>query len=637
MYINILFLDKLKGLDAPPNTPPPHIPEAIKAFPNKDVSADVNTKMIFEVTSCDRSEGSYVENTSRENNLFTDDQSGDIVNDKPPLTIIATKPQKKNKKKHIIGQRNQHALEDHNINKANEKAHRKALKMYQKICKTQSERGNLTVGFKKSKKALNRGIFSALQEKPTERMQIEKIIKKQTKQRQKQLKSQKHLQRQVELTLNPVTSLLPVSNSLENEVNINKRPITVLDKKNVMSDIATANTDPFDERKIPNEPDRNKLNIFKKISKQKSCKPLLPDTSNNGTNFLEVVPSSGSSLINLPFGTTITPAPSLNATNNVNICSHPPAIIKMSPFGETERYFETSDGCAEKPRKRGRKPGCKSQLKHLEFTELTTSSATQVNPPKKSNIPKLPSPSHLSTDSTNNTSSTKHIEPLNLINVDQSNGTKRTCLSYNDNSNEVGKVLAGKTFNETLKLPKIKEKREKKKTKPRNNKPDRNCKDNLQTIDDHLTVSKKLGLMGTCTDMQLTFPIDEDGSSIEKNTQSSMAKCADFNNKGLLSSSAVVVDGFLNGLASETNIHSSNLIYPPNQINKIPMLPLLHFPPRPGLIPTGIFSPTNLTNFSQQVCSTIPNNIIPNPFTTFPTASRSTTRPSLTEKGGKIT
>lgn len=631
-----MFLDKLKGLDAPPNTPPPHIPENIKSFSNKDVLADGNTKMIFEATSYDRSEGSHVVNTSSENNLFTNDQSGDLVNAQP-LTIIATKAEKKYKKKHLIGQRNQHAVEDHNINKANEKAHRKALKMYQKICKNQSERGNLTVGFKKSRKSLNRGIFSALHEKPTERMQLEKIIKKQTKQRQKQLKSQKHLQRQVQRISTPETSLLPVSDLLENEVNINKRPITVLDKKDLLSDIGTPSTDLFNERKIPNEPDQNKLNIFKKISKQKSSKPLLSTTLNNGANLLENT-SSGSSLINLPFGTTITPAPALNATNNVHLSSHTPAMIKMSTFGEAERFFETSDSGVEKPKKRGRKPGSKGQVKHPACTGLTTAPATS---PKISNLTKLLSPSHLSTDLTNNTSFTKLVEPLNLTNVDQLNGTQISNLSNNDNSNEVEKVIAGKTFNETIKLPKIKEKREKKKAKPRNNQPDRNCNDKLQTVVDPFTDNKQLGLMmGTCTEkqlLQITFPIEGNGGSIEKGSQSSMAKCVD-NNKGLFPSSQPVVDGFLRGLATETNIHSSNMIYPSNQINKIPMLPLLHFPPRPGLIPTGVFSPTNLTNFSQQVCSTIPNNIIPNPFTTFTSASRSTIighRSSLTEKSGK--
>lgn len=150
-YIHFNFLDKFKGLDAPPalKTSPAHMPETIK-----DVSADVpiNPKMMFELPPYDRTErfSHVVESTPSENTLFNNEQSMDLANAQSAgLTII---------------------FQDNNMNKAHDKAHRKALKLYQKISKTQ----NPTISFKKSIKNVNRGKFSGLPDKPNERMQLEK-------------------------------------------------------------------------------------------------------------------------------------------------------------------------------------------------------------------------------------------------------------------------------------------------------------------------------------------------------------------------------------------------------------------------------------------------------------------------------
>lgn len=563
---------------------------------------------MFELTPYDRSEhvSHVIESTPNENTFLNNDQSIDLANAQSSfLTIKPTKLEKKYKKKHSIGQRKYQTVDDNIMNKAQDKAHRKALKLYQKISKTQ----NPTVSFKKSMKNVNRGIFSGLPEKPNERLQLEKIIKKQTKQRQKQMKSQKHQQHQEGQLLPPIitnceTSVLPV----ENDVDISKGPLTVLDKadKQIMPVMATSNMDLVDERKLSSEPDRNKLNIFKKISKQKSTKVLLPNTIHNtGSNLLDNTNSSGSSLINLPSGTTITPAPLFNATNNVQISSSNMSPgIKMPIFSEPDRVFEIS----EKPKKRGRKPGGKNQVKPPPFSAHITSPVTQINSPNKMNITKLPSPSpHLSIDCTNS-------EPLNLTNVDQFKAAQTQNLLSNDDCNEAT------TFNDILKLPKVKEKREKKKAKSKMNPS--------LSIVDQFSENKHLS--------QLNFPMDEHTVSIEKSLKSSTTM-----SKGSFSlAPSVVADAFLRGglgAQSETNIHNSNMIYAINERNILPMLPMLHFPPRPGLIPSGIFPPTNLTSFSPQVCSTIPNNIIPNPFT-FPTGNRSTMngiRSSLTENGGK--
>lgn len=543
------------------------MPETIK-----DVPADVpiNPKMMFELPPYDRTErvSHVVESTPSENTFFNNEQSMDLANaQSAALTIKATKLEKKNKKKHLIGQRKYQTVEDNNMNKAQDKAHRKALKLYQKISKTQ----NTTISFKKSMKNVNRGMFSGLPEKPNERMQLEKIIKKQTKQRQKQMKSLKHQQQQQEvppIIPNAETSILAVNN----QVDISERPLNLLD--NADKQIILPDMDLIDERKLSSEPDRNKLNIFKKISKQKPTKVLL---SNTGLNLLENTTNSGSSLINLPSGTTITPAPLFNATNNVQIASSnmQPGMIKMPLLAGPDRLFENT----EKPKKRGRKPGGKNQIKPPAFAAVT-----QIhNSPNKMNITNVPNPSpQLSIDAPN-------MEPLNLTNVEQLKAAQIPNLSCNDEA---------KTFNDILKLPKVKEKREKKKAKPKINAS--------QSIVEQFTENKHLS--------QLTFPMDE---SLKSSSTSST--------KGLFSTAPPVV--------TETN-----MMYAMNQRNILPMLPMLHFPPRPGLIPTGIFPPTNLTSFGQQVCSTLPNNMIPNPFTTFPTGNRSTmnaNRSSLSENAGK--
>lgn len=539
--------------------------------------------MVFELTPYDRSErvSHVVESTPSENTFFNNEQSMDLPNAaSSALTIKATKLEKKNKKKHLIGQRKYQTVEDNNMNKAQDKAHRKALKLYQKISKTQ----NTTISFKKSMKNVNRGMFSGLPEKPNERMQLEKIIKKQSKQRQKQMKSLKHQQQLQEVPAiipNTDTSILAV----DNQVDISERPLTLLDSAD--KQIIPPDMDLIDERKLSSEPDRNKLNIFKKISKQKSTKVLL---SNTGSNLLDNVTNSSSSLINLPSGTTITPAPLFNATNNVQIASSnmQPGMIKMPLFSDPDRLFET----AEKPKKRGRKPGGKNQIKPPLFAAVTQI----LNSPNKiniTNVPNSPSP-QLSIDATN-------MEPLNLTNVEQLKAVQIQNLPCNEEA---------KTFNDILKLPKVKEKREKKKVKPKIN--------TSQSIVEQFAENKQLS--------QLTIPMDE---SLKSSSNS---------NKGLFSTAPPVVsDGYLRGggLASQTE---TNMMYAMNQRNILPMLPMLHFPPRPGLIPTGIFPPTNLTSFGQQICSTLTNNMIPNPFTTFPTGNKSTmnaNRSSLTENAGK--
>lgn len=52
-------------------------------------------------------------------------------------------------------------------------------------------------------------------------------------------------------------------------------------------------------------------------------------------------------------------------------------------------------------------------------------------------------------------------------------------------------------------------------------------------------------------------------------------------------------------------------------------LPLLPFPPRPGLIPSGLFSPTSLANFGKKV--NCPNKMMSHPFISLPTPVRSST------------
>ncbi|KAH8403617.1 hypothetical protein KR222_009720, partial [Zaprionus bogoriensis] len=628
------IIDKLKGLDAPPNTPPPEVPEIIKIVSKWDISVD---QPIDKKDTILHGREECIYNGPSDAKL---EQSIGIYNEQSS-TLANTKIAKKNKKKHLLEQRKDLSFEDYSSYKAQEKSHRKAIKMFQKLSKTQSEHDSSVLSIKKSMKNLNRDHVKILSDTPTEHKQLEKLIKKQTKQRQKQKQQQRQHQpitksisadcrtlfadKSIELTLdsglNPDTSPIPVVGSSVDQTakdNFDSHLAIADTKDKFIIEMEITKAGVNDEIKLTNEPDQSKLNIFKKISKQKAIKSQFPNTINMATNLFGNTNNS-SSLINLPSGTTITPAPVFD--DNVNIPPHMTAMNTIPTIDDPDSSSASlSPLCdIEKPKKRGRKPGGKNQAKSrlllvntpkkLKTTNLSNSS------PLPNNVPSLPLP----------------IGPINS-HIDYFKHTSVKKSSSNVEVDVSADKLLGtesKTCTANVKYQKVKEKKDKKKVK-------RN--DNFQTNDNQLTNNKKFSSMVTgienqCSQKQRTV-VDHIGSSIKSSQINEAKGCI---KKGLYDDvlPSLEVQRYIGGLGSETNITNTNIMLPITQPNIIPMLPLLHFPPRPGLIPSGIFPPTSLTNFPNKNSNMAPNNLMPNPFTTFPTTSLSASdgnKSFLTEK-----
>ncbi|XP_023159186.1 transcription initiation factor TFIID subunit 3 isoform X3 [Ceratitis capitata] len=186
-------------------------------------------------------------------------------------------------------------------------------------------------------------------------------------------------------SLSPQPSPAPQSIMQDNISNDDSRNINEVGIGNTqMPAIVTLS---YDKRSLPGaklsaELDRNKLNIFKKISKPKTQKsPNINHITNNNGH-----------LISLPCGTTITPAPttskrlifaegslvsteltenSLNALLNCDFRgsldlsnSSSPGDIKPNVLSNTSSHVEGLN----KPKKRGRKPGSKNLPKPAMVT-----------------------------------------------------------------------------------------------------------------------------------------------------------------------------------------------------------------------------------------------------------------------------
>ncbi|XP_055917402.1 mediator of RNA polymerase II transcription subunit 1 [Eupeodes corollae] len=137
-----------------------------------------------------------------------------------------------------------------------------------------------------------------------------------------------------------------------------------------------------DEIKLSNEPDRSKLNIFKKISssgrKERGEGPIQhpdikPVTGPSGSTTI----FGDSQVISLPSGTTITPAPPSGSGRHV----YAPPPLSTQQSSDFNSVISVDDGSGipegsavlmqrgdlmiQKPKKRGRKPGSKNQPKIL--------------------------------------------------------------------------------------------------------------------------------------------------------------------------------------------------------------------------------------------------------------------------------
>ncbi|XP_075158993.1 TBP-associated factor 3 [Haematobia irritans] len=340
-----------------------------------------------------------------------------------------------------------------------EKTQRKYIKMLQKMAKQgkiPAELLSAIMGSDKKSKILNPQLLQVLPPGP-EKIQLEKLLKKYSKQRQKQIKQQMMMEAQKLKKSHPMPTapppLVPLFTPLPPQPkDVFSRPplaVDLVEEKNKImetkdspciasptktgfvsnipsspcqqvslladtslssnlktrvlpdtlalgesSSLSTGLTISGDGKdlKLSNEPDRSKLNIFKKISKQKTPKPSSP------TPLPLRLPSGlpDTPIINLPSGTTITPAPGPgpalgtspsasrpflpppagNEQNNIinlddikdiptssNVSSQAPTDLRAMNrvFGEKPPGGEAD--LVKGPKKRGRKPGSKNSPK----------------------------------------------------------------------------------------------------------------------------------------------------------------------------------------------------------------------------------------------------------------------------------
>ncbi|XP_030245198.1 uncharacterized protein LOC108655367, partial [Drosophila navojoa] len=603
-----LFLEKFKGLDAPSI---PHVP---KLEIQKDTTNDVvdipkikkfdSLERLPDIATVEQKPPCCDPTTSNEINRCNEEANSAASETAAFATLTPNSKHKKSKKKNITtGQK----TNDLSAVKAVDKARRKALKIYQKLSKNQIESGSSCSGSNgidlKKMKILNRGILSDLPDGSTERTQFEKLIKKQTKLKQKQLKYQKQQQLQLQqqppgqfqsaskfsigtintMPVNPFSSANPVP--LEqpvNEVGLVPPAVIQIEDKEAYNIAPAPNIaiELIDEIKLANEPDRNKLNIFKKISKQKVSKLNVSSSPYENAN------NVASPLINLPSGTTITPAPPAPSANeNITNTNLNLSLGNLATYDYLNTYPQSPSSATNllnndlnKPKKRGRKPGGKNQCRP-QASSLTNilpipssiqiqkkTKATKLNPvctyqDSTTVMPTLPTTVPIPL-----TFAMPVMEPLNLSHVDQLKSN--ISLNFSDNQGE-------------KKVEKPKEKKEKKKSK---------IKYQDSNIDNAREMDKKICLMD---------------SEMKMSKASTLVIGADSDTK------LVGSLGFETGSGPRT---ISN-----NERNIMPMLPLLHFPPRPGLIPTGpgLFSP-NLTGFNKSVvCGTASNLIMSHSFMNF--------------------
>nr|XP_014092755.1 transcription initiation factor TFIID subunit 3 isoform X15 [Bactrocera oleae] len=173
--------------------------------------------------------------------------------------------------------------------------------------------------------------------------------------------------------------------------------------------------------KLSTELDKNKLNIFKKISKQKSQKPASP---NNRLPSTQMSGGNDGQFINLPCGTTITPTPtSLKCMIASDTILHNSALIEKKskvsvncelggmaenisannitgviiPNQISQPPLQISEDI--KPKKRGRKPGSKNLPKQIIVSPIDSNDVSHSKKLKKFKNSKYDSqyPLHLET------------------------------------------------------------------------------------------------------------------------------------------------------------------------------------------------------------------------------------------------
>ncbi|XP_022217521.1 transcription initiation factor TFIID subunit 3 isoform X2 [Drosophila obscura] len=572
------IIEKYKGLHAPP-VPSPVIAPLETSSTKPDTSVTEENRYFNSTSASKLNERDQQRIENRTTAISKNGKKeGKFVmpqeNPNPSVAVMLNaKTSKKSKKqKHFLSnlsgmERSKAEMNVHG-GKAQEKAQRKAMKMFQKLAKSQNDGGSSQLlHLKKSRKRLNRGTFPSLPDGSSERIKLEKILKKQAKHRQKQLQGQS-LQSELEskpLDIAPTTSD-PANVALTSKAAAKSHEETAIksnaDSRTTVVGKHTENQDEFPlvgpaseavgpqvpqiglsaTKKHNSEPERNKLDIFKKISKPKT--PRLDGPGLSGSlavagNLFESTASPP--LINLPSGTTITPAPALglsmehiNVASSISAVGHQmlPNYGVMMPTPQAPSPQSTVDLMiidSSKPKKRGRKPGGKNQTKpihsatdtvaQLESQPLPTIQSMKKGKQNHINALSVSLPSSTLLMNPSLVPITIPTEPLNLSNVPQ-------C--------------------------KVKEKKDRKRYKTK--------------YDSFLPENEKEKELGY------------NGHSIENTSPTKPFV------HGTKPSS--IVPGAGQYMAVGGGMPHAAL-YPSNPAGIVPLLPLLHFPPRPGLIPSG--------------------------------------------------
>ncbi|KAH8269796.1 hypothetical protein KR018_008130, partial [Drosophila ironensis] len=530
------IIEKYIGLDAPPvsaiGTPTDEPLSIAKPLTNETVN-NITEKSSFS--------NSLTTKKAKTNSMVFDSNNSEMSN------VLNDKLSKKNKK---IKQDITGFGKDKNkiLGKNHDKAHRKALKMYQKFSKNQQVfENNKLLQTKKSKRRLD--CTDEIVDSKSDH--IEKMFKKQAKNKQKAIKGnssefQKNFVSNIEST--PIPSMestaiiRPLAKACGDQLPPFSDSSVPLTKKNIETNtIFAVQYEPhqpetvLSTNKIFSEPERNKLDVFKKISKPRTSKQEGLDSA---SPILFESTVGGPSLINLPSGTTITATPAVGSQNKyierTSILTNHYDIIDKAP--PAKPGIDMMIVNSSKPRKRGRKPAEKILIKNEIISKSLSDSVAKDHPTNAFAIAMALSGTKVNPNLPNIPSST---EPLNLCNAPVASGTFQT---------------------------KAKEKKEKKKK------------------------SK--------FDFCLPENISEGGQImfLEKSPASNVQE-----------KSINVVGHARDQFLAASNTLSNASLYPVAQTGGTPLLPLLQFPPRPGLIPSGpgLFpSATGLVSFGNN-----PNNV----------------------------
>ncbi|XP_033168053.1 uncharacterized protein LOC117146242 isoform X2 [Drosophila mauritiana] len=517
------IVEKFLGLDAPFS--PTIIVNSLKkspqlAFSDRDTTVNPR-KTITSETKIFKQNAALLTSGHSESSIMY------ASNNHPMLT--ARTPKKNKKQKHdLICEPSQSELLTNPFEKAQEKSQRKALKMYKQTSKNQSDTSsNQIQNMRKLKKRFNRGSFDP------NKKHLQKIFKKQSKLKQNDLQldiDEKHFLQNSQTTSGlAIKANSDTENDLQADIPSQPPTVTSQIKNNFRNSIYPVQPSVIQqtqvllsEKKSGSEPERSKLDVFKKISKPRTPRPDIGATSIPPGTGVSVFGSTMSTpaLISLPSGTTITPTPSLglNSENkNVSSMKINPCSIFDGTIPLTKEGVEMSIIDSSKPKKRGRKPGGKNVIKQTNFVSQSLINAVER---KKSSqaitLPLSPSPIIISQSSLNVSPPT---EPLNLCNAEQ------------PSNNFLSNLYA-------------KEKKDRKKYK--------SLPENVMELDKSCSPEKA-------------------------STLNNSNRATQLNNDVQCSDKFVTVSKAL----------SNASIYPGIQTGMVPLLPLLQFPPRPGLIPTG--------------------------------------------------